>query len=76
MAHHKSLADLNVNESARIVEIACQADLRKRLLEIGFVPGTSVRACRFSPLGDPVLFEVRGCNIALRRLEAGKIIVK
>lgn len=30
---------------------------RQRLLELGFIPGTIVRAVQISPLGDPVAYE-------------------
>ena len=41
---------------------------RQRLLELGFIPGTIVRAV--SPLGDPVAYEVLDAVIALRRCDA------
>ena len=40
------------------------------LLELGFIPGTSVRAVQISPLGDPVAYEVLDAVIALRRCDA------
>ena len=43
---------------------------RQRLLELGFIPGTSVRAVQVSPLGDPVAYEVLDTVIALRRCDA------
>ncbi|MGB5757577.1 MAG: FeoA family protein [Acidimicrobiales bacterium] len=39
----------------------------RRLLEIGFVPGTVVRVERRAPLGDPTIFEIRSTRLALRR---------
>ena len=41
-----------------------------RLLELGFIPGTIVRAVQISPLGDPVAYEVLDAVIALRRCDA------
>ena len=43
---------------------------RQRLLELGFIPGTIVRAVQISPLGDPVAYEVLDTVIALRRCDA------
>lgn len=42
----------------------------QRLLELGFIPGTIVRAVQISPLGDPVAYEVLDAVIALRRCDA------
>lgn len=43
-----------------------EADAR-RLMELGFVPGTRVTAARCAPGGDPRVFRVDGSEIALRR---------
>ena len=50
-------------------------DLGKLLADLGFCPGTRVRVVRRAPLGDPVLYELRGYRIALRRSEARLIRV-
>lgn len=42
----------------------------RRLLEIGFLPGTAVRAERRAPLGDPTVYELRSTRLALRRAGA------
>jgi ferrous iron transport protein A len=47
-----------------------------RLLDLGFVPGTPVRAVRRAPLGDPTLYELRGTQLCLRRSEAERVIVR
>lgn len=39
----------------------------RRLQEVGFVPGTVVRAERRAPLGDPTVYEIRSTRLALRR---------
>ena len=36
-----------------------------RLLELGFVPGTSLEIVRRAPLGDPVEIELRGYRLCL-----------
>jgi len=44
-----------------------------RLLEMGFVPGTSVKVVKVAPLGDPLEIQLRGYHISLRRLEAQRV---
>ncbi|HMQ20905.1 MAG TPA: FeoA family protein, partial [Planctomycetota bacterium] len=41
-----------------------------RLAALGFCPGTMLRADRRAPLGDPMIFEVRGTRLALRQRDA------
>jgi ferrous iron transport protein A len=49
---------------------------RRRLLEMGLVPGTSVKVITVAPLGDPLRIEVRGGQWSIRRAEAAQIQVE
>jgi DtxR family Mn-dependent transcriptional regulator len=73
-----TLADLTIGESAEVVGIssACQGTQRRRLLDLGVVPGTVVRAAMTSAAGDPVAYDIRGALIGLRRQQAEWIRVK
>ncbi len=61
-----------------VVEIspACQGLQRRRLLDLGLVPGTEVTAVITSPTGDPTGYRIRGAVIALRREQAELIHVQ
>lgn len=48
---------------------------RRRLLELGLVPGTAVTLLRTAPLGDPLELEVRGACLSIRRAEAALVEV-
>ena len=48
---------------------------RRRLLELGFVPGGEIEAVQESPWGDPVAYSVCGAVIALRRADAQQIAI-
>ncbi len=71
------LADLDIGEVATVSQIApaCQGLQRRRLLDLGFVPGTVVSAELSGALGDPVGYRVRGAVVALRRKQAEWIYV-
>lgn len=47
----------------------------RRLLELGFRPGTPLRVIRRAPLGDPTTYELRGSRFCLRRGEAERVAV-
>jgi len=66
------LTSLAPGERAVVVGLspACRGPERRRLLDLGFVPGTEVKVVMASPLGDPVAYEVRGATVALRREQA------
>lgn len=59
----------------RVVAVPARGPIRKRLLAMGFVPGTGVEVLRAAPLGDPVEYRVKGYCISLRREEAKLISV-
>jgi Fe2+ transport system protein FeoA len=46
-----------------------------RLLEMGLVPGTTVKVVRRAPLGDPIYLSVRGYHLAVREHDAELIHV-
>ena len=72
-----TLADLEPGERATVREVSQQLpDLeRRRLIELGFYPGTTVQATMESPLGDPIAYQVRQMTVALRRDQAQMIEV-
>ena len=68
----ETLVDLRPGESGRVVDVspACQGSQRRRLLDLGVVKGTEIRADLVSAAGDPVAYTIRGALIALRRDQA------
>ena len=71
----QSLADVAVGESVDIVGYAETAPIR-RFAQMGFVPGRQVTAIRTAPMGDPIEFSVMGSRVAMRRSDAGSILVE
>ncbi len=71
------LAELPVGEAASVVRISplCRGQARRRLLDLGVVPGTVVRARLAGLGGDPIAYEIRGALIALRRAQTELIEV-
>ena len=70
-----SLADLRPGAAARVASVD-PCPIGRRLLDLGFVPGTGVQVVRRAPLGDPVEYELRGYRVCLRRSEALRIRVE
>lgn len=76
--HHPTLAELDVGGVVEVVGLSpsCQGTQRRRLLDLGVVPGTPIRAVMASATGDPVAYDIRGAMIALRRQQAEQILVR
>ena len=69
------LADLRRGEQAVLDRIDLPVDDARRLMELGFLPGTQVTAGRSAPCGDPRVFQVDGSEIALRSETAARLTV-
>jgi Fe2+ transport system protein FeoA len=64
-----------LGRTATVREVSGPRAFRRRLLEMGLVPGTQVRVVTVAPLGDPLQIEVRGGQWSIRRAEAAQIEV-
>ena len=72
----KTLRELEIGESAQIVAVGGEDQLRKHLLDMGLIPGTYVKLVKFAPLGDPMQLTVHGYELTLRLADAAHIQVK
>ena len=61
---------LAVGHSACVAGVEAQPAMRRRLLDIGLIPGTWVTCVAKSPAGDPSAYLIRGAVVALRRSDA------
>ena len=71
-----TLNDLKPNQCCIIDFVMCGDDIKRRLLDLGLIPGTKVTYIRESPSGDPVSFLIRETNIALRKSDLKEIYIK
>ncbi len=69
------LSDLKPGEEAKIVKILGHGAFRKRLMEMGFVGGHTVKVMLHAPLHDPVKYQIMGYEVSLRRSESSLIEV-
>lgn len=77
LVEEEVLSGLRPGGRARVIGLspACRGPERRRLLDLGFVPGTLVEVDMVSPAGDPTAYRVRGSVVALRREQANLIRV-
>ncbi len=50
--------------------------VRRRLMELGLVPGITLCVRKVAPMGDPLELGVRGGSLSIRRLEADQLTVE
>jgi Fe2+ transport system protein FeoA len=71
-----SLVDLRKGDAAILDRIDLPTEDARRLMELGFVPGTHITAGLSAPGGDPRVFRVDGSEIALRRDTARRLKIR
>lgn len=71
----KRLNNLAVGEQGEVLSLAAHGQERRRMLDLGLIPGTVVAALHRAPQGDPVAYFIRGTVIALRAEDAAKILI-
>lgn len=71
------LSSLKIGEKAEIIGISpnCRGQQRRRLLDLGVVPGTIVTAEIRSAAGDPVGYRIMGATIGIRKSQAELIFI-
>jgi ferrous iron transport protein A len=68
-----SICDLKIGQRATIDELLGDSKLNKRLSALGLIKGTEVELRRIAPLGDPIIINIRGFDLAIRKKDAKNI---
>lgn len=68
-----NLADLAIGSEAKITKINGDSPVTRRLMEMGVIPGVTIKVIKTAPFGDPIEVRVRGYHLAMRRSEAETI---
>lgn len=71
-----SLAKLAPGQRGRITAIGAAGALRRRLMDMGILPGEEIRVEKVAPLGDPIEVTVKRYQLSLRKAEAEGIAVE
>lgn len=69
------LADVPRDRPVKISAVEGSRSFRRRLMEMGLVPGAEVILRNVAPLGDPLEIEVRHGRLSIRKHEASQIQV-
>lgn len=70
-----TLKDLEIGETAVILEVGGEGSLRQHFLDMGVIPGAVVTLMKYAPMGDPMELSIHGYELTLRIADAEKIEV-
>jgi ferrous iron transport protein A len=69
------LSQLEVGQTGVVKEFT-DLEMSVKLMEMGCLPGETIKVTRVAPLGDPIAITVSGYQLSLRKLEASTIILQ
>lgn len=70
----KTVLDLAPGQSGKIIKVGNKSgSVKRRLVDMGFTPGTEVYIKKIAPFGDPIEAEIRGYEISIRKDDASQI---
>ncbi|MBK9215709.1 MAG: ferrous iron transport protein A [Chloracidobacterium sp.] len=70
-----TLTDVVPGRSVRVTAVSGSGRITQRLLEMGIIPGVSLKVVKSAPFGDPIEVRLRGYSLAMRRSEAAAVEV-
>jgi ferrous iron transport protein A len=71
-----NLSQLAPGATARITAVGAVGPMKRRLMDMGVLPGEAVRVEKVAPLGDPIEVRIRSYALSLRKKEAEGIEVE
>ncbi len=72
----KSLKDVSVGETVKVVKLYGEGPVKRRIMDMGITKGVEVYVRKVAPLGDPVEVTVRGYELTVRKADAELIEVE
>ncbi|MDD3278922.1 MAG: ferrous iron transport protein B [Lachnospiraceae bacterium] len=71
-----TLKDLPIGRSATITVIGGEGALRQHFLDMGVIPGATIKLVKYAPMGDPMEFMIHGYELTLRVADAQQIEIQ
>ena len=72
----KTLKDVKIGGTAKVVKLHGQGATRRRIMDMGITKGVEIYVRKAAPLGDPIEIYVRGYELSLRKDDAEMIEVE
>lgn len=72
----KTLRDVKVGETAKIVKLYGEGAVKRRIMDMGLTKGVEVHVRKVAPLGDPIEVTVRGYELSIRKEDASMVEVE
>lgn len=71
-----TLKDMKPGQEGTILSLGEKGTMRRRIMDMGLTPGTSIKVIKVAPLGDPIEVNIRNYELSLRKDEAEQIQIE
>ena len=72
----KTLKQVKVGETAKVVKLHGEGAVKRRIMDMGITKGVEIYIRKVAPLGDPIEITVRNYELSLRKADAEMIEVE
>ncbi len=72
----KTLKDVKVGETAKVVKIHGEGAVKRRIMDMGLTKGVELYVRKVAPLGDPMELNIRGYELSVRKADAEMVEVE
>lgn len=69
----KNISNLKINEVGVVKKVTASGEFRRRIVDMGVIPGAKIKMIKSAPFGDPIQIKIHGYNLSIRKSEAEKI---
>ncbi|MDD4069808.1 MAG: ferrous iron transport protein A [Candidatus Izemoplasmatales bacterium] len=71
-----TLDKANINQDYIILKVKGEKQIKRRLMDLGLIPGTKLHVRKYAPLGDPIEIMVKGTELTIRKSDAFNILIE
>lgn len=71
----KTLREVAIGETVKVVKIHGEGAVRRRIMDMGVTKGIEIYVRKVAPLGDPIEVTIRGYELSIRKADAEMIEV-
>ena len=72
----KTLKDVPVGQSAKVLKLRGEGAIKRRIMDMGITKGVDIFVRKVAPLGDPMELTVRNYELSIRKADAELIEVE
>ena len=72
----KTLKDIKIGKTARVVKVHGVGALKRRIMDMGITKGVEIYVRKVAPLGYPIEINLRGYELSSRKADAEMVEVE